>query len=65
MDYFSKPISFSYKKEESFTTAVGGCISILIAFGILGFLIPSLFSIFANPKFELYQTCAYKGYKQG
>ena len=43
----------SYKNDQRFNTAIGGCATILITIGMLGYLVPMLYDIFHDPKFDL------------
>ena len=45
LDFFSIPVSLTYKNEPYYATFVGGCVSIIFGLSLLGFVLVNLGSI--------------------
>lgn len=61
-DAFQSPISMSYKRQNTYTSVCGGLVTLLIVFGMLGFLTQAVISIFIHPEFDNKETCLNKSY---
>ena len=55
-DIFSKPISFTYKKEESYSTVCGGLTSILVGLLIGSFLVSEIYVLLKSPEYNMSVT---------
>ena len=53
----------SYKEDQYFNTAVGGFATLAVIFGVLGYLVPTLYEVIVHPVFTLNQICNYEGYE--
>ena len=51
-DIFAKQVSLTYKKEEHFSTALGGICSILVGILIGSFLLSELIVLIFSPDYE-------------
>ena len=61
-DAFSYPVRMSYKSEFNFSSACGGCLTVAIALGIIGYLVPTLYNLLMDPEFTHTQICKYKSF---
>ena len=61
-DAFSYPVRMSYKSEFNFSSACGGCLTVAIALGIIGYLVPTLYNLLMDPEFTHTQICKYKNF---
>ena len=56
VDIFAKPVSFTYKKEEEFTTIMGGICSIFVFLIIGSFFLSETIMLFYSPDHEYEKT---------
>ena len=54
IDRFSVPISFRYKKEDSFSTCLGGVVSVIIILFTIGFGIYYFIPFYKRKNYSLY-----------
>ena len=53
IDIFSVPISLTYKKEDSFSTVLGGLLSILAIIILGGFFITETVILVQSPEYSM------------
>ncbi len=64
MDQFSQPILLNYKHEDSFKSACGGTLSLLVGLMTLVYIIQAVWPIFIEPEFTVDRTSNFVNFSE-
>ena len=64
-DRFGVPVQLTYKGERFFTTAVGGCCSIMFVLTAIALFTVNAISFYRNPQFSQSESVSYISYNDG
>ncbi len=64
MDQFAQPILLNYKNEDSFKSACGGTLSLLVGLMTSVYVIQAVWPIFIEPDFTVDQTSDYVNFAE-